>query len=187
MTDLLNLPNNLPMPIDDGACQHLNGLSLPSLALETSDGDVIDLAELTGLTVIYIFPMMADPNKALPLGWNDIPGARGCTPQSCSFRDFIQPLRQLNATVFGLSNQSTTALADVKQRLGLPYLLISDQQHQLTKALKLPIFTIGEQQFIKRITLICQNNKITKVFYPVFPPDKSAQQVIAYLESLEPA
>lgn len=182
--DLSQLPENLPIPDDDGACQHLPGRLLPSLLLPASDGGWLDMQSLTGLTVIYIFPMLGEPGKALPDNWDNIPGARGCTTQSCAFRDQFDVMQQRSVSVFGLSSQQLTDLQSAKNRLQLPYPLISDTRLQLTMALKLPTFTIQQQIYIQRITLICRDSVIEKVFYPVFPPDKNARQVIDYISSL---
>lgn len=182
--DLSKLPENLPIPIDDGACRHLPGCKLPCHELPTSSGGRVDLSRQSGLTVIYLFPMIGDPSQALPEAWDTIPGARGCTPQSCSFRDEIVPLRQLADRVYGLSSQHVPALRAAVNRLGLPYDLLSDADLAFTRALRLPTFDTDGRTFIKRITLICRDGFIEKVFYPVFPPDQNAQQVIEYLSQI---
>ena len=182
--DLSKLPENLPIPIDDGACRHLPGCKLPCHELPASSGGRVDLSRQPGVTVIYLFPMIGDPAQALPEGWDTIPGARGCTPQSCRFRDEIVPLRQLADWVYGLSSQHIPALQAAVNRLGLPYDLLSDADLAFTRDLWLPTFDIDGRTFIKRITLICRDGFIEKVFYPVFPPDQNAQQVIEYLSQI---
>jgi peroxiredoxin len=181
MTTLSELPPDLPIPIDDGACDHLEGTSLPNLSLASTKGGEINLSSLSGLTVIYIYPMIGRPDTPLPDGWDQIPGARGCTPQSCSFRDLHEELSKLNATIFGLSTQSTSYQQEAAERLHLPFVLLSDESLKLVEALSLPTIDVENKTFIKRITLICNNDIITKVFYPVFPPGQGASVVIDYL------
>ena len=183
MKPLNELPKDLPVPVDDGACDHLAGLDLPNLSLSSTNGDEVNLSELRGTTVIYIYPMSGEDDSLLPEGWDQIPGARGCTPQACSFRDHHKELSRFNALVYGLSTQSTEYQLGEVKRIHLPFALLSDEKLELTTALSLP--TIGVKvagtTVIKRITLICKDRKIYKVFYPVFPPDKNADEVIAWL------
>jgi peroxiredoxin len=175
------LPENLPAPIDDGACDHLLGLQLPSLPLPSTAGNRVDLASLAGTTVIYCYPRTSRPDEPLPPGWDEIPGARGCTSQSCAFRDHYQELQALVARVFGLSTQSTDYQQEAVARLQLPYALLSDADPAFTRALRLPTFTVDGMTLIKRLTLIITDGQIVKVFYPVFPPDKNAEEVIRWL------
>jgi peroxiredoxin len=181
MTTLSELPTDLPVPIDDGACKHLIGMNLPDLSLISTKGGDVNVSTLNGLSVIYIYPMTGRPDTPLPDGWDQIPGARGCTPQSCSFRDHSEELKKLNATVYGLSTQTTTYQSEAAERLHLPFALLSDEVLQFSKALSLPTMDVEGQTLIKRLTLICKDKEIIHVFYPVFPPDANADQVIEWL------
>lgn len=181
MTAYTELPDDLPVPADDGACHHLTGSALPGLCLNTTTGHSLDLATLAGKTVLYLYPMTGQPGVPLPQGWDDIPGARGCTPQSCAFRDHQNELARLQAQVYGISAQSSEYQAEVRQRLHLPYELLSDQALLLKAKLRLPTFHVDGMELYKRLTLICENSTIIKVFYPVFPPDRNAQDVINWL------
>jgi peroxiredoxin len=177
------LPNDLPIPIDDGACDHLVGMMLPSVPLRATSGEMVDLSALPGTCVVYAYPRMGEPDKNPPPGWNEIPGARGCTPQSCAFRDHFSELQALGARVFGLSTQSTEYQREAVDRLHLPYDLLSDEDLALTHALCLPTFETMGWTLIKRLTLILDGGRIDKVFYPVFPPDRNASEVIAFLSA----
>lgn len=178
------LPTDLPIPRDDGAASHLPGRKLPALALAATDGSHVDLSRLPGRTVIYIYPRTGVPGQALPPGWDQIPGARGCTPQSCSFRDHFAELRQLGVThLYGLSTQDTGYQREAVERLKLPFPILSDANLALTRALDLPTFTVAGMTLLKRMALVIDDGIITKVFYPVFPPDKSAEEVIAWLRN----
>lgn len=179
--ELHNFPPDLPVPEDDGACDHLPGASLPSISLAATDGRVVDLSQHEGTAVVYIYPRTGRPDQELPAGWNDIPGARGCTPQSCAFRDHHAELRELGATVYGLSTQDTDYQREAVDRLHLPFALLSDEHLSFTRALKLPTFEVEGMTLIKRITLIARDGRIEKVFYPVFPPDRNAEDVAAWL------
>ena len=180
--NLYELPKDLPQPIDDGACNHLTGLQLPSVPLVATDGSVVDLAQLQGMTVVYCYPRTGDPDGIVPDGWDLIPGARGCTPQSCAFRDHYQELQQAGvAHVFGLSTQTSTYQQEAGQRLHLPFALLSDAELAFVHALNLPTFEFNGMTLTKRLTLICVDGKIIKVFYPVFPPDQSATEVLTWL------
>jgi peroxiredoxin len=183
MNKLTELPQDLPIPADDGACDHLLGNSLPSIALPSTQGECVELSAIVGRVVIYCYPMTGQPGIPLPDGWDAIPGARGCTPQSCAFRDHHQELNELGASVFGLSTQSTDYQLEAKTRLHLPFELLSDCELNLTNALKLPTFEVDGKRLIKRVTLIIDEGKIMKVFYPVFPPDQNADQVIDWLKA----
>ncbi|MBN4081199.1 peroxiredoxin [Caldithrix abyssi] len=183
MTKDTELPINLPIPVDDGACDHLTALELPDVCLASTDDQKINLSQLKGLTVIYIYPMSSPTNDSLPDNWDEIPGARGCTPQACSFRDHHNELTKFNASLFGMSTQSIEYLKSEVLRIHLPYPLLSDEDLKLKHALSLPVFDVkvAGTTVNKRVTLICYNNVIKKVFYPVFPPDKSADQTIDWL------
>jgi len=183
MERLTELPNNLPIPADDGACHHLVGQAFPSVFLSSTQGRRVDLSTIRGCVVIYCYPMTGQPGTPLPDSWDEIPGARGCTPQSCAFRDHHQELSELGAQVFGLSTQSTEYQMEATERLHLPFELLSDCDFLFSKAIKLPMFEIKEQQLIKRVTLIAKAGRIVKVFYPVFPPDKNADDVIDWLRN----
>ncbi|WP_028946476.1 peroxiredoxin [Synechocystis sp. PCC 6714] len=182
MDKLIELPPDLPIPVDDGACSHLLGIHLPSISLPSTQGEYVDLSMFLGRVVVYCYPMTGQPGIPLPDEWDTIPGARGCTPQSCNFRDHYQELNKLGASVFGLSTQSTNHQLEAKIRLHLPFELLSDHALNFTNMLKLPIFKVEGKHFIKRVTLIIEEGKIIKIFYPVFPPDKSADEVINWLQ-----
>lgn len=181
MTDPHILPRHLPAPVDDGACQHLPGLRWPALELPGTDGRRYNLSALGSRTVVYLYPMTAQPGLALPDDWDIIPGARGCTPQSCSFRDHYAELRAVGARVFGLSVQDTAYQQEAAQRLHLPFSLLSDAEFKLTNALNLPTFEAGGLTLLRRVTLIVKGGVIEHVFYPVFPPDRNAAEVLAWL------
>lgn len=181
--NLYSLPDNLPVPEDDGACNHLTGLVLPALSLPSTDGMRTDLSRQEGRTVVYAYPRTGEPDRDPPDGWDLIPGARGCTPQSCSFRDHFQELAALRARVYGLSAQETAYQQEAVARLHLPFPLLSDASLEFARALGLPTFTAGGMTLLKRVTLIINNGTIEKVFYPVFPPDQSAATVITWLEA----
>ncbi|HYN55114.1 MAG TPA: peroxiredoxin [Methylotenera sp.] len=183
MNTYLNLPEGLPIPIDDGLAAHLTGMQLPDITLESTNGDLVNLRDIQDRLVIYIYPLTGRPEVPLPEGWDEIPGARGCTPQACDFRNHYQQLQQLNATVIGLSSQTTDYQLELKKRLHLPFDLLSDPDFQLKAALNLPVFQVEEQVLYKRLTLIAEHNVIKKVFYPVFPPNQNATQVIDWLNS----
>lgn len=179
--DLYTLPADLPVPTDDGACRHLPGLPLPSLALPATSGRMVNLADVPGWVVIYIYPRTGQPHQDPPAGWNAIPGARGCTPQACAFRDHYQALRQLGAQVFGLSAQTPDYQREAVGRLHLPYELLSDPALAFAARLHLPTFQIAGMTLYQRVTLIARAGYIETVFYPVFPPDKNAEAVLAWL------
>ena len=178
------LPQDLPVPQDDGACDHLRGMKLPAVTLQSTGGRRIDLSALKGTTVVYIYPRTGRPDQDLLPGWNAIPGARGCTPQSCAFRDHYQELKGAGAShVFGLSTQDTAYQREAAERLHLPFELLSDEKLAFAQALKLPTFDVAGMRLIKRMALIARDATIEKVFYPVFPPDRNASDVIAWLDS----
>lgn len=177
------LPADIPVPKDDGAARHLTGMALPDLALPATDGTAVDLASLPGRTVVYIYPRTGVPGVDPPEGWDMIPGARGCTPQSCSFRDHFQELEALGVDhVFGLSTQDTAYQQEAVARLHLPFPVLSDEKLALAKLLKLPTFTVAGMTLLRRMVLVIDDGAITHVFYPVFPPDKSAADVVAWLK-----
>lgn len=180
---LHQLPDDLPVPEDDGACDHLTGMDLPDLALRTTSGRDVRLAGLPGWTVIYCYPRTGRPDRELPEGWDQIPGARGCTPQSCSFSDHYKELQALGAEVFGLSTQDNDYQREAVERLHLPFELLSDEKLGFADALRLPTFEVDSRTLIKRLTLIVLSGRIETVFYPVFPPDKDADQVLAWLRA----
>lgn len=185
MTTYESLPGDLPVPEDDGAAQHLPGLAMPELTLAATDGTEVDLSALgPGRTVLYLYPLSGKPGADLPDGWDAIPGARGCTPETCGFRDHYAELKAAGAaTVYGLSSQSTDYQAELSERLGLPFEIISDTGHELADALDLPTFTAGDQRLYKRLTLIIADGRIEHVFYPIFPPDEHAAEVLAWLSA----
>lgn len=186
-TDFFQLPKDLPFPIDDGAAAHLVGLELPNVSLVSTNATNINIRELTGRWVIYVYPMTGRPGVPLPDGWDEIPGARGCTPQSCSFRDHYAELKFLHTGVFGLSAQRSEYQREARDRLHLPFELLSDSGLQLKDALRLPTFTVAGMELYKRLTLITRDGHIEKVFYPVFPPDQNANEVLTWLrENDEP-
>lgn len=182
MNKLNELPQDLPIPLDDGACDHLLGSNLPSIALSSTQGEYVDLSTITGYVVLYFYPMTGKPGVTLPDGWDAIPGARGCTLQACAFRDHYQDLNELATNVFGLSSQSTEYQLEAKSRLHLPFELLSDYDLNFANMLNLPVFEVEGKSLIKRVTLIVKDGKIVKVFYPVFPPDRNADEVIDWLK-----
>ena len=180
--NLHELPKDLPVPQDDGACSHLTGMRLPRLTLASTAGRSVDLSALKGRTVVYIYPRTGRPDQESPAGWNQIPGARGCTPQSCAFRDHFEELTRAGAAhVYGLSTQDTAYQREAGERPALPFELLSDEKLEFVKALRLPTFEVDGMTLIKRLTLIARDGVIEKVFYPVFPPDRNAGDVVAWL------
>jgi peroxiredoxin len=174
--------STLPIPQDDGAARHLTGLSVPSVPLPATDGSMVDLSLLAGRTVVYAYPRTGRPGEPNPDGWEAIPGARGCTPQTCAFRDQFAELRSLGvAHLFGLSTQDTAYQREAAERLHLPFAILSDDKLELTRALRLPTFTTHGMTLHKRLTLILRDGVIEHVFYPVFPPDQNAADVVAWL------
>jgi peroxiredoxin len=181
--DIYTLPPELPVPIDDGSADHLRGLELPSIPLLATDRTWIDLASLPGRSVVYIYPRTGRPDQLIPAGWDGIPGARGCTPQSCAFRDHHAEIAALGARLFGLSTQDTEYQREAVERLHLSFPLLSDADFRLTEALHLPTFEVEGMTLIKRMTWIVRDGRIEHVFYPVFPPDQNASDVIAWLQA----
>lgn len=173
----------LPAPQDDGGADHLTGAALPPIPLPATDGRAIDLSAQLGLAVIYAYPMTGRPDAPLPEGWDMIPGARGCTPQACDFRDHAAALRERGAAhLFGLSTQETAYQAEATARLHLPFPLLSDAALAFSDALRLPRFETAGMTLLKRLTLIARDGVVVRVFYPVFPPDQAAAAVIDWLD-----
>jgi peroxiredoxin len=183
MTNLNQLPTGLPIPQDDGSTNHLKGMKLPNVSLNATNGKTLNFAGIKGKLVIYCYPMTGQPNVALPDGWDQIPGARGCTPQSCSFRDHYQELQALGAEVVGLSVQTTEYQKEMADRLHLPFPVVSDVNYQFQKALNMPTFIASGMTLLKRVTLIANNGVIEAVHYPIFPSNSDPAWVIDYLKS----
>lgn len=174
----------IPAPQDDGAADHLEGRAWPALALRGTDGAAHDLSALPGRVVVYIYPMTGRPGVALPDGWDGIPGARGCTPQSCAFRDHAAEMRDLGVSaLYGLSTQDSAYQSEVAGRLHLPFALLSDADLALRDALRLPWMTVAGMTLLKRMALVLDAGRIAKVFYPVFPPDRNAADVLDWLRA----
>ncbi|KAF1356089.1 thioredoxin-like protein [Lizonia empirigonia] len=177
-----SFPSDLPVPQDDSACSHLAGFKVPSVSLPSTSGDPVDVSMLSGLAIIFCYPRTGAPGEKIPDEWNMIPGARGCTPQACSFRDEMAELRKLGVnTILGVSTQDTPYQAEVKSRAHIPYELLSDADLKFTRALKLPTFEWQGNKLIKRLTLAVEDGQITNVWYPVFSPDANAKEVVAWL------
>jgi peroxiredoxin len=186
MSQVTDAPDwsKIPAPADDGAARHLKGMRLPSLPLKATDGTTVDLSKLRGRTVVYAYPRTGQPGVDNPDGWDMIPGARGCTPQACSFRDHFAELNDLGVTyLYGLSTQSTDYQREAAKRLLLPFAILSDRPLRLAHAIRLPTFAAGGDTFLKRLTMVIDDGVVTHVFYPVFPPDRSADDVIAWLQA----
>jgi peroxiredoxin len=182
-TNLNQLPANLPRPKDDGGARHLKGMALPDIELPSTGNRRVNLSTVSApRIVIYAYPMTGRPDRQLPQGWDDIPGARGCTPETCGFRDHHKDLAKLHAEVFGVSTQDTAYQQEMVKRLEVPFEVLSDEHLQLTRALKLPTFTVDGMTLLKRLTMVARGGRIEHVFYPVFPPDKHADEVIAWLK-----
>ena len=179
--NLSQLPDDLPIPDDDGACDHLPGMRLPAITLPATDGSTVALSALPGRSAVYVYPRTGRPDQPLPTGWNAIPGARGCTPQSCAYRDLAAEFAALGTRVFGLSTQDTAYQQEAAARLHLPFPLLSDESLVFASALHLPTFEVDGMTLIRRLTLIVSDGVIKTVFYPVFPPDADAQNVSAWL------
>jgi peroxiredoxin len=176
------LPPDLPRPIDDGAADHLSGMPMPQVSLPSTAGRIVNLSNLSAArTVLYCYPMTGVPGKPLPEGWDMIPGARGCTPQTCAFRDHFDEMSELNAGVFGLSTQTTEYQREMATRLHLPFEILSDADFELCNALRLPTFQADGMRLLRRLTLIVRSGRVEHVFYPVFPPNESADQVLHWL------
>jgi peroxiredoxin len=185
MTSPYELPPDLPVPVDDGAAGHLVGQPAPPVVLPSTSGDAVALDRLgAGRSVLYVYPLTGRPDVDLPEGWDSIPGARGCTTEACDFRDHHAELLESGAAaVFGLSSQDTAYQQEVVERLGLPFAMLADPGFAVAEALRLPTFTAGGRTLYKRLTLVIRDGEIEHVFYPVFPPNQHAQQVLAWLRS----
>jgi peroxiredoxin len=185
MGGLLELPADLPVPRDDGAAAHLRGMRMPRVALRSTGDRLVDVGALgAGRTVLYLYPRTGRPDKGVPPGWDSIPGARGCTPESCGFRDHFEELQALDAGVFGVSTQDTAYQREAVQRLKLPFELLSDARLELTAAMRLPTFQFEGETLLKRLTLIVLDGRVEHVFYPVFPPDRHAEEVVRHLTTV---
>lgn len=185
--DLGSLPEGLPTPVDDGAADHLRGMALPPLMLPSTSGRTVDLSQLgPGCTVLYCYPRTGQPNEDPPGGlmlWNSIPGARGCTPQSCGYRNRHAELLSLGATVFGVSTQTTEYQSEMVRRLHLPFDVLSDHELRLATALRLPTFEFSGMTLLKRCTLLVVDGRIEDCFYPVFPSDSDVDRVLEWLRA----
>jgi peroxiredoxin len=183
--NLYSLPQELPVPIDDGASDHLLHMRVPSVQLLSTAEKWVDLSQLQGVTVVYCYPRTGRPDQDPPGGleeWNRIPGARGCTPQTIAFRDHFPEFQTLGVHIFGLSTQSTSYQQEVVARLNLPFELLSDESLKLTNALMLPTFEFGGAILNRRLTMVIESGAVIKVFYPAFPPDGNAAEVLAWLK-----
>lgn len=178
---IFSIPNDLPIPLDDGACGHLQNTRMPDVSLWSTYDREINQSKLPGWNVIFCYPMTGRPGLAIPAGWVQIPGAAGCTPQVCSYRENHGVLSGHSVGIYGISTQTSEAQKEASTRLGLPYPLLSDADHSFSSALKLPLFEVDGLKLIKRLTLIIQDGVILKCFYPVFPPDKNVVEVMDWL------
>jgi len=177
------LPAGLPVPEDDGAADHVEGRLVPPIYLETTAGELNLAAAAAELLVLYVYPRTGRPDELPPSGWDETPGARGCTPQSCGFRDHGGELRELGATVVGVSAQPIEDQREAAERLDLPHAVAADPEFRLAEALRLPTFEFDGQRLYKRLALVAEGGRIVKVFYPVFPPDENAAEVAAWLRA----
>jgi len=182
------LPPDLPVPVDNRACDHLRGTLMPSVVLRSTRGRLVNVGEIAKHpTVFFFYPETGKPGDPIPEAWNRIPGARGCTPQNCGFRDRYQEFGALGFEVFGVSGQGRSeeqGLAEqmeFAERAELPFELLNDSRLELTRALRLPTFQFEGRAFIERLALVADGRRIDRVFYPVFPPDKNAEMVLEYL------
>ena len=178
------LPTDLPVPVDDGACDHLIGLKFPNTILKSTISSDVNLSKIDGTVVVYCYPMTGKPGVPLPGGWDEIPGARGCTPQSCSFRDCHAELFSLDAKVYGISMQTAEYQKEMAERLHLPFPVLSDSDMRFCEALNIPTFIVNKTVLMKRVTMIAFNGLIEMVHYPVFPSNSDASWIIQYLHSL---
>lgn len=179
--DVYTLPPDLPVPVDDGAADHLVGTMLPQLTLESSAGECSFRGLGLERLVLYVYPRTGRPGEPSPPGWDAIPGARGCTPESCAFRDHAAELRELGTLLAGLSAQTLEEQVEFAERNHITYPVIADPELRLARALRLPTFDVAGMTLYKRITLVVEACAVAKVFYPVFPPDKNAEEVVAWL------
>jgi peroxiredoxin len=182
--DLTEVPAGLPVPLDDGAAEHLAGSRMPHMSLRSTNGDIVDVWDLASTRcVIFIYPRMGRPGEELPAGWDSTPGARGCTPQSCAFRDRHRAFTDVGYAIAGVSSQSNEDQIEAAARLQLPFQLLSDPELTLARTLGLPTFEIAGMKLYKRLTLVAEWGRIAKVFYPVFPPQHNAEEVLAWLRT----
>ena len=181
-TNIYELPANLPIPEDDGAANHLVGMTLPAISLRATNGTTVNLSAHFGKMIIYCYPMTGKPDVPLPDGWDDIAGARGCTPQSCAYRDRYAELKSLGHEVFALSTQDHDYQREMAERLHLPFLVLSDHQLDFAKALNLPTFEVAGMQLLKRLTMIIDAGVIKAVHYPIFPSHSDPEWVVQMLE-----
>jgi peroxiredoxin len=181
--DINTIPDDLPVPENDGAADHLLNAAVPPLALPATMGDPIALDELDGRTILFCYPRTGRPDEELPPGWNAIPGARGCTPEACGFRDAHAQFADLGARVLALSTQDSNYQREMAERLQLPFPVLSDERLELTRQLGLPTFETSGWTLLKRLTLVIDDGTIRHVFYPVFPPDEHAAEVLDWLRS----
>lgn len=182
--DIHQLPEDLPIPVDDGACDHLVGTRLPALARPSTQGTLVDLSAIEGGSVVFAYPRTGRPGSApLTPDWNTIPGARGCTPQTCGFRDAFDTLRDLGVVVHGLSTQDTDYQREMAERLRLPFPVLSDRDLALAHALRLPTFEVRGHTLLRRLAWYAEDGVIQRVFYPVFPPNENAEAVLAWLRN----
>ena len=181
--DIHAIPDDLPVPEDDGAADHLRGAVIPAIALKATNGDTIRLDQLEGRAVLFCYPRTGRPEEELPPGWNAIPGARGCTPEACGFRDAHQQFADLGVRVLALSTQASDYQREMAERLHLPFPVLTDERLELTTALGLPTFETSGWTLLKRLTLVIDDARIVHVFYPVFPPDGHAAEVLNWLRA----
>lgn len=184
MKDFFELPTTLPVPQDDGACDHLWQCSIPAVTLLATSGREVNLKEEAKLpTVFFFYPRTGRPDEPIPAGWDDTPGARGCTPQSCGFRDLQSAFKNLGFQVFGVSTQPRPFQQEFVSRMHIPFEVLSDSDFKLTRALNLPTFVFGAETLLKRMAWVVEHGTICKVFYPVFPPGENAQTVLQWIAS----
>jgi peroxiredoxin len=184
--DLATLPDDLPVPIDDGVCDHLVGRVIPDVELRSTSGGTVRLDRIEERTVVFIYPRMGHPDRDPPGGaaaWNAIPGARGCTPEACGYRDLHAELLRFVGAVYGLSTQRSDQQEEAAKRLGLPYELLSDSEMALTHRMRLPTFDAASGTHLRRATLVIRAARVEHVFYPCFPPDRDAERVIEWLSA----
>lgn len=181
--DIHTIPEDLPVPEDDGAADHLPGAAVPAIALRATTGESIRLDELNGRTVLFCYPRTGRPDEELPPGWNAIPGARGCTPEACGFRDAHAQFAELGVRVLAMSTQASDYQREAAERLRLPFAVLSDETLEFTQALRLPTFETSGWTLLKRLTLVIDDARIRHVFYPVFPPDAHAAEVLDWLRA----
>lgn len=183
MRDLNTLPEGLPVPADDGACDHLCGMSLPAIQLKATSGRSVSLQTLNQPTIIFFYPRTGEPDKPAPADWDLIPGARGCTPQSCGFRDLYREFQQLGYQIFGFSSQDTDYQKEFVQRNHIPFEILSDAQFEFIDYMNLPTFEYEGLRLVKRMAWVIQEGVVQKVFYPIFPPNENASAVLSWLKS----